>query len=254
VAILGESIKNRREILDLSQEQVAQATDGDVTVSTLGKIERGETRNPNRTTLRAIAKVLGIIPNHLFDLADGKSGELSVEAFYDPHSFAGGSVGSYAKAVPEQLRQHPHLKRWAPVVNNSQGGQAQEYTDPYANTGHGGQYLPIPPDAIPDGDLFFVRVVGDSMREYIRPGDWVLCTPNTRFVDGAVYCVQFDGERANGNCLKFVFKRDAEHYELRPGNPMFNSEVVRIEGVALAMAVGVYRAIREVVGKRQGNE
>jgi len=250
VATLGESIKSRRDALELTQEQLAAATDNDVTTSALGKIERSETKNPNRSTLRAIAKALGIIEKYLFDLAEGRIDVLPKDAFRSPQVGTGITpVGGYARGVPEQLLRHPNISRWAPVVNSTPGGQSQDYPDPYSNTGHAGQYLPLPPDAIPDGDLFFVKIVGDSMREFIRSGDWALCTPNSRFIEGAIYCVQFDGEKSNGNCLKFVFKRDGEHYELRPGNPRFNSEIVRIESVALAMVVGIYRSAKEILSR-----
>lgn len=64
---LGEAIRQQREALALSQEQLADAADMHITH--LGGLERG-VRNPSYTTLLRLAKALHVTPGELVGLAD----------------------------------------------------------------------------------------------------------------------------------------------------------------------------------------
>lgn len=63
-ATLGERIRCRRQAAGLTQEALAQRLG--VVKQTIGNYERGE-REPDLTTLRAIADILGVTPTDLLD-------------------------------------------------------------------------------------------------------------------------------------------------------------------------------------------
>lgn len=65
--VLGERVRNHRQELGLSQEDVADLAE--VHVTNLGKIERGQS-NPSLTTIVRIAGVMGVDPG---DLVNGLS-------------------------------------------------------------------------------------------------------------------------------------------------------------------------------------
>lgn len=66
-AALGEAIRQKREALALSQEQLADAADMHITH--LGGLERG-VRNPSYATLLRLAHALRLKPGELMSLAD----------------------------------------------------------------------------------------------------------------------------------------------------------------------------------------
>jgi len=66
-AALGDAIRERREKLGLSQEQLADSAG--VHVTHLGGVERG-VRNPNYTTIVKLARALDTMPGKLVTRAD----------------------------------------------------------------------------------------------------------------------------------------------------------------------------------------
>ncbi|HAM25208.1 MAG TPA: hypothetical protein DCP11_00460 [Microbacteriaceae bacterium] len=68
--VLGERIRNRRNKLALSQEEIANLAG--MNVSNYGKIERG-LGNPNFHTLVRIASVLGVDPGTLIEKIGAES-------------------------------------------------------------------------------------------------------------------------------------------------------------------------------------
>ncbi|MCU1524738.1 MAG: hypothetical protein JWO18_1632 [Microbacteriaceae bacterium] len=76
--ILGERIRDRRNKLALSQEEIANLAG--MNVSNYGKIERG-LGNPNFHTLVRIASVLGVDPGTLIEKIDAESLPDRVHAF-----------------------------------------------------------------------------------------------------------------------------------------------------------------------------
>jgi transcriptional regulator with XRE-family HTH domain len=66
-AALGDAIREKREALGYSQEQLADATPMHITY--LGGLERG-VRNPSYATLIKLASALGTTPGALLTAAD----------------------------------------------------------------------------------------------------------------------------------------------------------------------------------------
>ncbi|WP_336979119.1 helix-turn-helix transcriptional regulator [Brevundimonas nasdae] len=62
-AVVGQNVRKRRQVLGLSQEQLAH--DADVTMRYLGAIERGQ-QNPSLALLVRIATALQCSPVDLF--------------------------------------------------------------------------------------------------------------------------------------------------------------------------------------------
>ena len=59
----GEKLKRIREDLSFSQRELAE--EADVSPATVNKIETGEVKRPHPSTMRKIAKALGIEPRDL---------------------------------------------------------------------------------------------------------------------------------------------------------------------------------------------
>lgn len=71
-AALGEAIRRLRMQADLSQEQLAERAETDITQ--IGGLERG-TRNPSYSTLLRLSKALDVRVADLAQLADQVRGE-----------------------------------------------------------------------------------------------------------------------------------------------------------------------------------
>ena len=67
------------------------------------------------------------------------------------------------------------------------------------------------------GDLFALRVVGDSMMPLVMEGDIIICDKNTQNINNKICAVTFDNE----STLKRV-RIDSTGVTLIPTNPMYN--------------------------------
>ncbi len=99
--------------------------------------------------------------------------------------------------------------RHVPLVGDVAAGTdvlAQENVD---------EVLPLPADFTGDGDLFMLRVRGDSMIEAgILDGDFVVCRSQPTAEEGQVVVAGIPGEEATVK----TFARRGDLIELRPAN------------------------------------
>lgn len=63
VRIDGEKLRHARENKSFSQRELAK--EADVSPATILKIERGKAKNPHPSTVRKLAKTLGVEPREL---------------------------------------------------------------------------------------------------------------------------------------------------------------------------------------------
>ncbi len=96
----------------------------------------------------------------------------------------------------------------------------------------------LPAQLVGDGELFLLKVVGDSMIDAaICDGDWVVVRAQQVAEQGEIVAAMIDGEAT----VKTFFKRDG-HVWLMPHNPAF-SPILGDESEILGKVVAVLRSV-----------
>ena len=100
-------------------------------------------------------------------------------------------------------------------------------------------YLPVPQEFFSSGQLFMLRVQGDSMvGAGILEGDYVIVNQQETADDGDIVVAMLEGEAT----VKRLYRR-SDHVELRPENP--EMEPIRSHEVqVLGKVTGVFRTVR----------
>ena len=98
--------------------------------------------------------------------------------------------------------------------------------------------FPLPRQLVGDGDLFLLKVVGDSMVDAaICDGDWVVVRRQPVAENGEIVAAMIDGEAT----VK-TFKRIDGHVWLMPHNPAY-SPIPGDESTILGRVVSVLRSL-----------
>jgi len=179
-------------------------------------------------SVREIGKAIGLtspssVQNHLNRL--NELGYLrrdpvkprALEVRYDPNSGASGDRRPF---------------RHVPLVGDVAAGTdvlAQENVE---------EILPVPSDFCGEGDLFMLRVRGESMIEAgILDGDWVVVRQQSVADNGDIVAAMLDGEAT----VK-TFKRTKGEVWLMPHNPLFDP-IPGNDAVILGKVVTVMRKL-----------
>ncbi len=99
------------------------------------------------------------------------------------------------------------------------------------------ELVPLPADLTGEGDLFMVRVRGESMIDAgILPGDYVVCRHQQTALDGEIVVAGIPGEEATVKILR----RAVDHLVLEPANEMieplrFQPDEVNIYGKVVTL-------------------
>lgn len=101
-SVLGENLARLRDARALSQEELAQGTEGVVSQADVSRIESGSTVDPSAWKLLALAKVLKVDMLEFFGEAQGSDDEIerSLEDFLNSPIAA-----DISKAEEEELRR-----------------------------------------------------------------------------------------------------------------------------------------------------
>lgn len=100
-------------------------------------------------------------------------------------------------------------------------------------------YLPLPEEIVGDGDLFMLKVIGDSMRDAgILNGDWVVIRTQKVAEQGEFVAAMIDGEAT----VKEFFK-DESGLWLLPHNDAFSPIAVTPDTEILGKVVSVLRKL-----------
>ncbi len=98
--------------------------------------------------------------------------------------------------------------------------------------------FPLPRQIVGEGNLFLLKVVGDSMMNAaIADGDWVVVRQQPVAENGDIVAAMLDGEAT----VK-TFKRSAEHIWLMPHNPAY-TPIPGDEAEILGKVVAVLRRV-----------
>lgn len=199
-------IKARREALRLTQQELAAASG--LSLATIQELENPEsTRKFNRSTLILLAQGLKIPAKSLLD---GRLDEMSAEAESGKPPASAGVAGMV------------HI----PAINKVSASRFEESTDlGYPERVAAGTFA-IPESLWSDPQMFTVEIEGDCMAPRYQAGEWIVCSPNSKFVDGAAYMVQLDGSGDGENGVKLVFDHGPNEFELVPLNGLYRRKMV----------------------------
>ena len=99
-------------------------------------------------------------------------------------------------------------------------------------------YYPLPEDLLGDGDVFMLRVVGESMRDAgILNGDWVVVRSQPVAEEGEFVAALIDGEATVKE-----FHRDSTGVWLLPHNDAF-SPIKGDDAEVMGRVVSVFRTL-----------
>ena len=199
---IGSRIKERRELLNLSQEELALKL-GYKSRSTINKIESG-INDISQSKVVEFAKVLQTTPAYLMGLEDNENKKIDI-----PGAMPIGNL------VPLRL---------IASVRAGYGGTAVATWD--------GEYEMIPEFMLkgysPDECVLF-KVKGDSMYPRILDGDKIVVHEQPSVDSGDTAIVVYNGDEGTVKKVNYVTGED--WVELIPNNPEY--PIKRIEGIDL---------------------
>ncbi|MHB9109523.1 MAG: LexA family protein [Armatimonadota bacterium] len=202
-ALFAQRLKAARQRTGLSQSGLATRLETGITRSGVAKWEvASETAEPEYEMLIRLAALLGVTVPYLLGLTERMDPERTI-----------------ANLIPvEAMRQ-------VPVLGTIAAGQ------PLLAVEEVGETIALPADMLPAGDVFALRVRGDSMiEEQIYDGDLALIEHMPVVPDRTIAAVLVEDEAT----LKTVRFFD-DHVVLMPANPahrpmMYRPDEVRILG------------------------
>lgn len=135
-------------------------------------------------------------------------------------------------AKPQETPEDGASPRYVPVVGQIAAGApilAEENVE---------TYYPLPAELLGDGDVFMLRVVGESMRlAGILPGDWVVVRSQPVAEEGEFVAAMIDGEATVKE-----FHRDSTGVWLLPHNDAF-SPIRGDEAEIMGVVISVFRVL-----------
>ncbi|MGO8960737.1 MAG: transcriptional repressor LexA [Streptosporangiaceae bacterium] len=154
------------------------------------------------------------------------------------------------RTVEVRLPGHPAVRPEADIDDDSPmdiASQEAAYVPLVGRIAAGGPILaeesiedifPLPRQIVGEGNLFLLKVVGDSMiNAAIADGDWVVVRQQPVAENGDIVAAMIDGEAT----VK-TFKRSAEHIWLMPHNPAY-TPIPGDEAEILGKVVAVLRRV-----------
>lgn len=246
---LGEIIRNRRERLGMTQDQVAAAAG--ISKPYLSNIETGKPKNPpSDRVLRSLERVLKFAERELTDPAhflrsppDVRNSHEQLQAQVErlrnalldisrKHNEtpavdgAAPAADGQADASLAQADSAPQSAalitagRLVPIINKVAAGYPRYFTDLDYPPGVADDYIRCPD--LHDANAFATRVVGDSMEPMYHEGDVIVFAPNTPAQSGDDCFVRFDAE--DGTTFKRFYPDDENTIRLQPLNSRYKAE------------------------------
>lgn len=255
---LSQIIRDRRELLGLTQDEVAQRAG--MSKPYLSNIETGRIDNPpSNRILEALERVLKFEEGTLTYLADEertppdvRDRQMKLQAEVTKlrailarlaQSRRAGGNDSPAEAISRLLQASenrgelqielealtaeaaaaPMLASGSlvPVINKVAAGYPHHFTDLDYPPSVADEYVRCPD--VHDGKAFAARIVGDSMEPAYHEGDIVIFSPNTPAADGNDCFVRFEGD--GGTTFKRAYQDDEGSLRLQPLNSKYPAEV-----------------------------
>lgn len=167
---IGNFLKNRREELGYSTNQMLMKTDIDK--SDLSRIENGKKRKLNPIYLKKLAKALKLDVIELFKMV----------------GFLDDDINIHTKKESFEIKNSMRKVAYFPVYGKASAGNG------YLNLEQEIYKMPILDEDFPN-DCFFVKIEGNSMEPTIVEGEFALVDPNdTEYQKNKIYVVTYDDE------------------------------------------------------------
>lgn len=167
---IGNFLKNRREELGYSTNQMLMKTDIDK--SDISRIENGKKRKLNPIYLKKLAKALKLDIIELFKMV----------------GFLDEDIEIHTKKESFEIKNAMRKIIYLPVYGKASAGNG------YLNLEQEIYKMPILDEDFPDG-CFFVKIEGNSMEPTLEDGDYALVDPdNIDYVKNKIYVVTYDDE------------------------------------------------------------
>ena len=177
----------------MTQQQLARHSG--VSLNTINRWCNARATRPNRRSLGAVAKALGVTAHELVneDLG-GRS--------------TGGDVGPV------------DIGRRVPLVSDVPAGDPAEMFDDYP-VGHGMDVVTCPAE-LDDPNAFALRLSGDSLEPRFSDGDIAIVSPNHPWQEGSLVVAKIAGDSVT---CKYVRTRGTT-VTLSPGNPRYSPRIL----------------------------
>ena len=250
---LGETLRKKREALDLTLDEVSRRTG--FSKPYLSTIETGKVKNPpSDGLLRKLERILEFGSGELLHLAhierlptDIKEKVESTEAENKKWRRLVKDLKKDKTEVErlDELLEESSLKveggglslsagRPVPVINKVSAGYPADFDDLDYPVGIADDYVRCPD--VQDPNAFAVRVVGDSMEPKFRQGDIVVFSPVAEVHNGDDCFVRFAAPHET--TFKRVFFEQNDKVRLQPRNEKYPPMIIDGKRVN-----GLYRAI-----------
>ncbi|AQQ15420.1 LexA repressor [Corynebacterium glaucum] len=140
--------------------------------------------------------------------------------------------GTRKASKPQDAPDEASTPRFIPVVGQIAAGApilAEENVE---------TYYPMPEELLGDGDLFMLKVVGDSMVDAaILDGDWLVVRSQPVAEEGQIVAALIDGE-----ATAKVFHKDSTGVWLLPRNDAF-SPIKGDDAEIMGLVISVFRSL-----------
>jgi len=250
---LGQIIRQRREQLNLTLEEVSRRTG--FSKPYLSTIETGKVKNPPSDELLArLEKILQFEPGQLLRVAHLQRMPCDIRQEYESAEAENQKLRQILKDLVrnradvsrldelvaqsavelEQTARKLSAGRLVPVINKVAAGYPSDFDDLDYPVGIADDYVRCPD--VHDPNAFAVRVVGDSMEPKFKEGDIVIFSPAAEVRNGDDCFVRF--AMPHETTFKRVFFEPGNKIRLQPRNEKYPPIIVDGERVN-----GIYRAI-----------
>lgn len=195
-------LKFLREQKGLTQEELASILN--ISRSALSLWEIGK-REPNQETLRLFAEYFDVSVDYLLGRTDNPR-----------------QVENISQLIPGAFSQGRKIK--LPVLGVIRAGEPILAVENIIG------WEEVDEDAVKDGEYFFLRVTGDSMKDaHIPDGSFVLVRKQDYVDDGKIAVILVNNEEATVKKIKYV----NEKVMLLPANPAYEPQIYNIDEVRI---------------------
>ncbi|MBM4024226.1 MAG: helix-turn-helix domain-containing protein [Planctomycetes bacterium] len=250
---LGQIIRNKREELNLTLDQVSNKVG--YSKPYLSTIETDKVKNPpGDDLLTRLERVLKFEQGLLLHIAHMERMPSDVRSIYESQEAENQKLRQLvqrlaqkkaktsevnavlAKAKRQAKEDKPGVSagRLVPIINKVAAGYPAEFNDLDYPVGVADDYVRCPD--LHDPNAFAVRVVGDSMEPRFHEGDIVIFSPALEVQNGDDCFVRFT--MPHETTFKRVFFEKEDKVRLQPRNERYSPTVVEGDRID-----GIYRAV-----------
>ena len=249
---LGQIIRNKREKLGLTLDEVAAATS--FSKPYLSTIETGKVKPPGDELLKKLEKVLKFESGLLRHIAHIERMPVDIRQDYESKDAQNQRLRAIIRDIVQRKTDPSELddivkrdrldistdsaaiksSQVVPVINNVAAGYPVDFDDMGYPAGFADDYVRCPD--LHDPNAFAVRVIGDSMEPKFQQGDIVIFSPAVEISNGDDCFVRFT--LPHETTFKQVFFEPDDKVRLQPRNHKHSPLI--IEGKRIN---GLYRAI-----------